>query len=77
MEPCKWSPQNINTTAQDAMDNQQSLEAIKALLCDAEDDYAHAIAMGDWVKVTTAKRQVAEYRRVVARMIKEQMGIGI
>ena len=56
------------------MQTQQNLEAIKALLSDAETRYQHAFATGDWQTMGPAKREVAKYRNMVARIIKERMG---
>ena len=67
------SPQNINHPAQDAMKTDQSLEAIKVLLSDAETTYAHAIARGDWEAMAPAKREVAKLRNMVRKIIMERM----
>lgn len=56
------------------MKNDQSLEAIKALLSGAEDDYSHAIARGDWAAMAPAKRAVSKYRNMVRKLIMEKMG---
>lgn len=54
-------------------EQQTQLDAFKALLSDAETAYAHAIAVGDFDAVGTAKRQVAKYRNAVAKVIKSAM----
>ena len=55
------------------MQTDQQLEAVKALLSDAEDSYAHAIARGDWEAMAPAKREVAKLRNAVRQIIKERM----
>ena len=56
------------------MKTEQSMEAIKALLSDAETAYAHAIARGDWEAMAPAKREVARLRNMVRRIIQERLG---
>ena len=56
------------------MQNQQNLEAIKALLSDAETRYQHAFATGDWDSMAPAKREVAKYRRAIGKLIQQGMG---
>ena len=58
------------------MKNQESLSSVKELLFAAEDDYAHGVAAGDWVKVTDAKQRIAKYRRVVGWLVKEKLKAG-
>lgn len=55
------------------MQTNQSLEAIKVLLSDAETAYAHAIARGDWDAMAPAKRDVAKLRNMVRKIIVERM----
>ena len=55
------------------MKTDQSLEAIKVLLSDAETAYAHAIARGDWEAMAPAKREVAKLRNMVRNIIIERM----
>ena len=57
------------------MKTDQSLEAIKVLLSDAETAYAHAIARGDWKAMAPAKRDVAKLRNMVRAIIKERMAL--
>ena len=49
------------------------LETLKALLTDAETDYQHCMARGDWESCSAAKSKVAKIRNRIGRIIKERM----
>lgn len=49
------------------------LETLKALLSDAETDYAHCIARGDWDNTSAAKAKVAKIRNRIGKLIKARM----
>ena len=49
------------------------LETLKALLSDAETDYQHCMARGDWEKCSAAKAKVARIRNRVGKLIKARM----
>ena len=49
------------------------LETLKALLSDAETDYQHCMARGDWDQCAAAKAKVARIRNRVGKLIKQRM----
>ena len=49
------------------------LETLKVLLADAETDYQHCIARGDWNACSAAKAKVAKIRNRVGKLIKARM----
>ena len=49
------------------------LETLKALLSDAETDYQHCIARGDWEQCAAAKAKVARLRNRIGKIIKQRM----
>jgi len=49
------------------------LELLKSHLSEAETDYSHAIARGDWEAMAPAKREVARLRNMVRRIIQERL----
>ena len=51
------------------------LNALKALLADAETDYQHALARGDWDAMAPAKAKVAKLRRRIGKLIKARMAL--
>lgn len=51
------------------------LETLKALLSDAETDYQHCMARGDWDQCSAAKAKVARIRNRVGQLIKQRMAL--
>ena len=51
------------------------LNALKALLSDAETDYQHCMARGDWDQCAAAKAKVAKLRNRIGKLIKQRMAI--
>ena len=49
------------------------LDTLKALLSDAETDYQHCFARGDWEQCAAAKAKVARLRKRVGKLIKARM----
>jgi len=49
------------------------LDTLKALLSDAETDYSHCIARGDWENTSAAKAKVAKIRNRIGKLIKQRM----
>ena len=49
------------------------LDTLKSLLSETEDDYAFAIARGDWTAASVAKSKVAKLRNRIGRLIKQRM----
>ncbi|MEC8738123.1 MAG: hypothetical protein VXX91_07820 [Planctomycetota bacterium] len=51
------------------------LETLKTLLSDAETDYQHCIARGDWEQCSAAKSKVARLRNRIGKIIKQRMAL--
>ena len=49
------------------------LDDLKALLCEAETDYSHAFARGDWEACSFHKAKVAKLRGQIGRIIKQNL----
>ena len=59
------------------MDLNQKLDHYKAQLAQAETEYAHAIARGDWADCSHYKGMVAKYRKVIGNLIKQRMMLAV
>lgn len=51
------------------------LNTLKVLLADAETDYQHCMARGDWEQCSAAKAKVAKIRNRIGRLIKQRMAL--
>ena len=49
------------------------LNDLKVLLSDAETDYSHAMARGDWEACSFHKAKVAKLRGQIGRIIKQNL----
>jgi hypothetical protein len=55
------------------MNIQSQIDDIKALLSEAETNYQHAMAAGDWTACAAHKNDVAKYRRVIGQLVKQKL----
>jgi len=51
------------------------LELLKSHLSEAETDYSHAIARGDWDSCSAAKAKITRLRNRVGKLIKAKMAM--
>lgn len=55
------------------MDIQNQINSIKALLNQAETDYQHSMAAGDWEACALHKNRVSSYRRAIGKLVKQKL----
>lgn len=55
------------------MNFQSQIDDIKALLSEAETNYQHAMAAGDWAACAIHKNDVAKYRRAIGQLVKQKL----
>ena len=53
----------------------KELDLLKAFLSDAETDYQHCLARGDWDQCAPAKAKVAKLRNRIGKLIKQRMAL--
>ena len=58
------------------MTYQEQIDSLKVLLDEAETNYAHTMATGDWVACSAAKSKVAKIRNRIGTIIKANMKYG-
>jgi hypothetical protein len=55
------------------MDIQNQINGVKTLLDQAETDYQHSMAAGDWEAFAFHKRRVSSYRQVIGKLVKQKL----
>ena len=63
------------TSHEPFMTTDERLAHYKAQLAQAETEYSHCIARGDWDECSHYKNMVAKYRRVIGQLIKQRMAL--
>ena len=54
---------------------QEQLDATKLLLSDAQTEYAHSFARGDWSECSKAKRKVAKQMKQVQYLVAQKFAV--
>jgi hypothetical protein len=55
------------------MDIQNQINGVKTLLDQAETDYQHSMAAGNWEACALHKNRVSSYRREIGKLVKQKL----